>query len=125
MRKLFYLALLLVLPILLFAQDTGTGTGTDFLNGFLSLTSLSALVLTVTEFIKNVTGKKTQYMSWLISVVLGIIGYIFNLGIFDHVIWWHGLIYALSAGLMANGIFSWEFIQVILAFLKINPVLRK
>jgi len=123
-RFFFFIAalFLFVTPVLLFAQDTGSAV--PFMDWFISIPALAAGVLVITEFFKNATGKSSQFISWIIAFVLSVIGYIFHWGIFDHMQWWVGMIYALSAGLIANGLFDWSLIRALLEFFKINPETR-
>lgn len=119
MRRIL-LILIFLLPVLLLAQ----GFGTNPAEWFLSIPALSVAVLFMTDVFKNITGNNSQYASWGMAIVIGAVGYFFNLGIFDHVTWWVGLIYALSSGLMANGLFDWGVVQKILALFKLDPETR-
>jgi hypothetical protein len=110
-------------PIL--AQTTGivqVVDETDVLVYFASIPALASAVLLVTQFIKQfwkLAGSGAQYLSWGVSFALAVVGMQFDFGIFNSIAWWVGLIYALAAGLIANGLFDWSFIRSILKALKL------
>lgn len=129
-------------PRAVIAQDTGLPAGetlveqaqeqptpldapTDtFIAYFESLSALAGAVIAFTEVFKNVTHKSTAVASWIISLALSGVGYAFNLGILADIVWWHFLVFATAAGLIANRIASIEVIEVILSWLKIDPHAR-
>lgn len=122
---IFICALIFTSIAVVFAQDADNPIDDfDFIGMFISIPALAAGVVVITELVKKAIKDKfkyIQYISWLIAVLLSAVGFIFKLGIFSGVKWYIGLIYALSAGLIANGLFDWQFIQIILKLLRISP----
>lgn len=106
-----------------FGQDTGGVVNeTDILFYFASIPALASAVVILTQLFKKmftITGSAAQYISWALSAVLAVIGMIFEWGIFAHIVWWVGLIYALAAGLIANGLFDWSIVRAVLQALKL------
>jgi len=72
--------------------------------------ALIALIPFVVEFIKrkvvNASGSFIQYVSWFVGVVLAIIGWALNLGMFEPLTWWESLIIGVGCSLAANGVFD-------------------
>jgi len=98
-----------------------TSTSIDIGSYFTSLTGLVSLVILVTQFLKKLIkteGLKTQILSWIVSVVLAVVGYFLQLGIFIDLAWYWILIYAVSAGLIANGIATKQVVEAILSLFK-------
>jgi fatty acid desaturase len=102
------LVAVMILPLLAFCQD-GTGSAFDPSVYFVSVGSLAAAVIAVTEFIKSkitLGGWKSKAVSWLVSIILSASGWALKLGIFSGIEWYWMLLYAFSCGLIANGIFD-------------------
>lgn len=121
---LFIVLLIAFLPLLLFAQDTGGDPADQFKEAFATFTSLAGLIVVITAFIRKVIdvgGFWAQYLSWVVAVVLGFIGMALNWGIFNNIIWYIGLVYALGAAGLANGMYDWQFLQFLLRLLKLLP----
>lgn len=84
---------------------------------FISLAAMIPLIVFITGWltkILNPSGAIKQIISWLVSVVLAIIAWALNLGIFEPLSWYIAIVYGLAAGLGANGIFDIKLIQKIL-----------
>jgi hypothetical protein len=95
---------------------------TDILSYFASIPALAAAIVLLTQVIRKVvtvSGSGAQYLSWGVSLVLAVVGYIGGFGIFLNVTWYAGLIYTLSAGLIANGLFDWSVVRSVLKFFKL------
>jgi CHASE2 domain-containing sensor protein len=127
--KLLMIAFLM--PTLIFAQ------GNDWMNFFsqgyeiwgnfaLSITALVAAITAGTELLKaalKVEGVTAKVISWGLGSVLAILGKIIGVGIFIEATWlWTSLI-AAGSTLVANGVFTYDFMKIILDF--ITPKLHK
>lgn len=118
-----FLIFLLVLPAISMAQDVGVDTGLSFdpTTWFATLGTFVAAVIAATQVIKKsfkIEGAWAMIASWLISVALAAVGWLLQLGIFAGLQWYWGLVYALSAGLIANKVFELFTIEAIISFLK-------
>jgi len=129
---MFHFILILILFLAIapaLSQDTGPpGEDPDFFSMFLSIPYLAGGIVLVTQIVRkavNINGQWAQYLSWLIAVLLSAVGYVLQIGIFIGVTWYVGLVYALAAGLIANGLFDWDFIRVILKLIGLLPGEKK
>lgn len=88
---------------------------------FVSLVALVPLVILITDFLKRwLKIEKTwikQVLSWVISLVLCLIGMWFNLGIFADFSLIVTLAYGIATGLVANGVFDIELVKTLLDFI--------
>lgn len=113
----------LAFPVLAYCGDGGEVVQFDPASHFASLGGLVAAVLAVTQMAKNIfksLGNRTKYLSWLISLLLSCTGYLLNLGLFEGMSFGWMLLYALSAGLVANSVFDLHIIKGLLALLKVS-----
>ena len=96
----------------------------SFISYFINIPSLATLILLVTQMIKKrwkkIKDDVAQYMSFGVGLVLSLIGWLFQYGIFFGVEWYYILIYGFAASLIANGMFDWHLIKAILVFLKLR-----
>lgn len=73
---------------------------------FVSVTTLSGVVLPLTGWLRNHLLKKAdpQQLSWAVAVALAFVGYALKLGLFAETgpVW--TAIYGLAAGLISNGL---------------------
>lgn len=88
---------------------------------FASLAALSAIVLPVTQFFKNIfksSGNWTKYLSWVVSIGLAFVGWWLNLGMFEgiKIVW--VVVYGIAAGLVSNSVFDIGILQAILSLFK-------
>ncbi len=88
---------------------------------FASLAALSAIVLPVTQFFKNIlksSGNWTKYLSWVVSIGLAFVGWWLNLGMFEgiKIVW--VVVYGIAAGLVSNSVFDIGILQAILSVVK-------
>lgn len=123
MRKMFvFMSMLLTLlvfcmPLVLSAAN-GTEPGEVLQHAFASIAGLAAAVLLVTEFVKKqfkFTGFGSQFISWMIAVAFGFVGWWFNWGMFVAELQWHQvLLLSFGAGLVANGIFDLAIVKALL-----------
>jgi hypothetical protein len=91
---------------------------------FISLAALAGAVLPVTELIKRLIGSSgnwTRYLSWIVAVLISLIGGWLNLGILQDLSLLWLLIYGVAAGLIANGVFNIETVRAILSAFKDKP----
>lgn len=77
---------------------------------FVSIAALIPLVTGITQFLKlkfSLKGVVPQLLSWLVSVVLCFIGWLFGLGLFETIDnWLLVLLYGGATGLGANGFYD-------------------
>lgn len=92
---------------------------------FATLAALAGLVVVVTGWLKTNLlkwdGWKAQALSWVLSIGLAFVGQWKGLGLFAEtdVLW--TVLNGLGVGLVANGIYSADLVQSILAFIKAKP----
>jgi len=67
------------------------------------------------------SGQWKQYLSWGVAIVLGVVPYYFDLGIFAGVEWYVAIVYSLGAALVANGLADVEQIKALLRAIKLEP----
>ena len=102
----------------------------DIANYFISLVALVPLVVLITDFLvrwlKIQKSAVKQVLSWVISIALCLAGMWLNLGMFASFSVGVTLAYGLATGLVANGIFDINLVQmlldIILKFLPKKPV---
>lgn len=121
MKKIFFLCILLfalALPVI--AQSTGASPPVVELAIDLStVAGVAAFTLLVAGWIKTafkLEGKFARWVSWAVAIIVSIAGWKFNIGLFEPLTWWVSLLYGFGVGLIANGIYSSETVQLILAF---------
>ena len=106
------------LPVLA-AVETAADAGIGIEKYFITLAVMAGIVPVMTQFILSyVHTKFDQVASWVVALLLSTVGWIFQLGIFESMQWYWILIYGMSAGLAANGIFDIPFIQAILGLIQ-------
>lgn len=122
-----FLMFIILLSITSLAQTVSQSTAAfsdDYLTYFTSLAGLAALVLIITDWLKqlfNFALNYAQYVSWAVSIFLSLAAWFFQWGIFAGTEWWYILVYGISAGLLSNGLFDWDILKAILTFLKLLP----
>ena len=84
---------------------------------------MAAAVTLITGWVKthaltSINGTWTQLLSWAISIGLAFVGSQKGLGVFANTTVIGTVLNGIGVGLIANGIFSADFVQTILAFLK-------
>jgi len=86
---------------------------------FVSLGALAAAVLPVTGWLHTHLLKTVnpQYLSWVVSLALGAAGFALKLGIFAAATPTAAALYAVAAGLIANGVANLKVVKVALAIL--------
>lgn len=79
------------------------------------------LIMSVTGWLKqtlNWQGKVVTYLSWIVSLVVCLIGWFLKIGIFDFAHWWFVPIYTLLLGLAANKIFDEKWVNWLLVIIR-------
>lgn len=79
---------------------------------FVSLGALVALVLALTQLLKKIIGSEkewTKFISWVIAMLVSVVGWKMNLGIFEGIQIYFALLYGLIAGFVANEVFDLVF----------------
>lgn len=99
---------------LLAQMDTWFGT----LIGFAAATVFLGSVVTSLFKIEKSWGK--QIAAWLVAILLCFLGNLINFGLLAEATWLQTLAYGLGAGLIANGIFDFTVVQLILQYLKLE-----
>ena len=96
-----------------FAESFGTFSGLAALN--------VVIVNLITTYFKIKKGWIKQVISWLIPIVISIIGFVLNIGLFESytsLVEWQGWLYTvltgLGIGLTSNGIFDISFVKNLL-----------
>ncbi|MEG8946604.1 hypothetical protein [Rosettibacter firmus] len=90
---------------------------------FISLNGMATAILLITEFIKNklsIKGTLTIVVSYLVALIISIIGFVLRIGMFEYIEWYYIIIYSVSATLMANGLATWGIIKELLTILKLK-----
>lgn len=107
------------LPLMSLAQ--GGEIEPTFMGTFATLAGFALAIPLVTQFIKNLFkiegGFLAQVLSWVISVFIAGVGFLFEWGIFAEIEWYIAAIYAVSGALVANGIFDLELVKTLLTAL--------
>lgn len=97
-----------------------------FLDVFVSLASLVAVIPVVTQAIKKIISMITksempswcnQLLSWIIGIALCMFAWIFDLGCLADANWWQSLIVGFGVSLAANGVFDIELVKWFLELL--------
>lgn len=93
---------------------------------FGSLVATASAVTLVTGWINThlvqLAGWKAQLLSWAVAIILALVGAWQDLGIFAEADLLSTILNGLGVGLVANGIFSAEFVQQALTFVKAKKV---
>lgn len=103
------------------------------LSYFYSIGGVAALNVIATQFINsklNITKKwAKQLISWILPVIISVIGFIFGLGIFADfgtissiTSWIYTSLTGVGIGLISNGIYDLKDLQNILEFIKILKI---
>jgi len=116
MKKLIVLLLfaLLCFPMLLFAQSTGDPGNPVTLGSLTTFAGVVAVTLVITGWIKTfftLEGKWARWLSWGVSVILSILCWYWNLGIFEPLNFFVTLLYGFGIGLVSNGVYTSETVQ--------------
>lgn len=96
----------------------------------MSLGGVATLILVLTAVVFKAAADANKIIKQIISIVIGagigLVGYYWNVGMFTGLNMTWCILYGLGAALMANGLYSYDLITMILEFLKIKiPTTRK
>lgn len=109
----------LFVPAMLMAQTGGESVGFDpagYLATFaLYITTLLLIVEFVVSLVKNIDARKI--IIWVVAVLLGVLGFVFKLGIF-YTTWYVGLLYILAGGAVGTGYLTTEQGQMLVDLIK-------
>lgn len=112
---------MLLLPTSLFAQNGNVATIFNPAEWFITLAAFVGVVMTITEFLKvyifKTSGFASRFLSWIVSILLALLGWILQAGIFAGLPWYWIFLYGLSAGFIGNGIFDIGIIKAILSII--------
>lgn len=129
--RLLFLVLLFLTPLFLLAQDDPENSE-DYIALFDSLPGIVLLMSIVTPLLTNainslvkLSGKAVQILSWVTGILLSLVGYYFNLGMFSEVEIWQALLIGLGAGLISNGLFDIGLVKSILKMVGAKKVNNK
>ena len=118
---------LLIVPV--FSQDVDPPTDwVDLLaqmpTWFGTLAGFGAVTVflgsVVTTLFKLTKPWTKQVASWFVAVILCVVGNLVNFGLLADASWLQTLVYGIGAGLIANGIFDFTIVQLILQYLKLE-----
>ena len=127
LMMLFGLLVLMIAPI--FAQEVEPPADWGDLlaqmpTWFGTLAGLGAITVflgsVVTSLLKLEKPWVKQIASWIVAIILCAVGNLVNFGILADASWLQTLAYGLGAGLIANGIFDFTVVQLILQYLKLE-----
>jgi hypothetical protein len=109
--------LLLSVPIFIFGQESDSSHVFDLSGYVINFATFSASIITITSLVNKLfklTGFHKQYLSWLISLIIGYAAFFLKLGIFGGIEWHAVLIYVILFALGSNGLFDWQLVKSIL-----------
>ena len=92
-------------------------------NTFTTIAALAAMVVLATAFFKRLLNSNdawTRLISGITALLLSVLGWLLQIGIFAGVAWFYIFIYGLSAALVANGLATYDFIKTVLMFIKLK-----
>ena len=110
-------------PVIDAVQTAGENPSVNLTEVFTTIAAFAGVVLIFTSYAKRLmqsNGTWTIVISALISFLLGLIGYLLQIGIFAGVTWLYIFVYGIVATLLANGLSTWPFIADILVLLKLK-----
>jgi len=131
MKKFMFVLFLMLLGIPIFAQEPQPPTSwvdviSNFNVWFATLAGIAAVTVFVAAAVNTVfkVTKKIvkQLIAWIIAIILVFAGNLLNIGFSADFPWLTSLAYGIGAGLVANGLFDINTVQVILDFLKLKKV---
>lgn len=128
MKKMFLFFVMLLSFIVAFAQGGVDPPTSGFWESFATISGVASLTLLITGWIKTalkLEGKWARWLSWTVSVLLSLFGWWQNVGLFELYTWWMTIIAGFGIGLVANGIFTAETVQIILAFFKAQVKIKQ
>lgn len=117
MKKLWMIMLVILFPVMLMAQTVTGSTSFDFNAIFLTVAAFAAVLPLVVEFLKdklNMQGLVAQIFSWVLGLILAMVGWWLQMGMFIDILWWQALLIGLGGSLVANGVFDTGIITAIL-----------
>jgi len=109
--------LVILFPVMLMAQTVTGSTSFDFNAIFLTVAAFAAVLPLVVEFLKdklNMQGLVAQIFSWVLGLILAMVGWWLQMGMFIDILWWQALLIGLGGSLVANGVFDTGIITAIL-----------
>ena len=132
MKKLiFVLLFILLIPVVVFAQDLEPPTSwveviSNFNVWFATLAGIAAVTVFLAGAVNTllkISNKITkQIVAWLVAIILVVAGNVFNIGFVAEFPWLTTIIYGFAAGLLANGLFDISWVQAFLNFLNLKKV---
>jgi hypothetical protein len=122
MKKFLFLMSLLIFVFVVpvFAQAS-PDPPTGIIGSFATIAGVVSLTLLITGWIKTalkLVGKWARWVSWAVAIVISLVGWMLNFGLFEPLTWYIAIGYGFGIGLVANGLFTADTIQLILAFFK-------
>ena len=94
------LIILALVPLVITAQTGAADESVNVIEYIATIPGLAALVLLVTQFLKQfmkTDGWYSAYLSWFVALGLSVLGWVLKLGIFVDVTWYIMLLYAAAA----------------------------
>lgn len=120
--KMFLVVLMAFVVLPAMAQDTASPD--TFQISFQSVASISAMVIFLSSVFNNLLNLKSwkkQAVSWAISLIVTVIGWKFQAGLFAGASFVNSLLYGAGIALVSNGIFDIALVKQFLAAVKLEP----
>jgi hypothetical protein len=79
-----------------------------------TIAGVAALTLIIAGYAKTwlkIEGKWARWVSWIVSIIISLICWALNIGLYEPLSLPVTLVYGLGVGLVANGIFTAELVQ--------------
>jgi hypothetical protein len=120
--KMFLVVLMTFVVLPAMAQDTASPD--TFQVNFQSIASISAMVIFLSSVFNNLLNLKSwkkQAVSWIISLIITLLGWKFQVGLFAGASFVNSMLYGAGIALVSNGIFDIALVKQFLAAVKLEP----
>ena len=87
---------------------------------FVSLSALVPLITVITDYFNKILksfGIWKQITSWIVAILLSVLGYFLKIGIFENLTWYYAILHGILAGFASNGFYDIKIIENILNLL--------
>ena len=125
-----FFALMLLVPVAIFAQEPVVNPPTNWLELFASInvwlgslagvSAVTVFLAAVLNTLFNTKGFWKQIIAWLVAIVIIVLGNLANIGFMAELNWLNTIIYGVAAGFVSNGFFDLPLVLAILKALKIE-----
>lgn len=113
-----FMVFIFIAPVALLAQDPDPGTTGPLAEYFISFAAYIGFLLLVVEFMVGFIKREDlrKVLIWVVAVALGILAFVFKLGIF-YTTWYVGLLYVIFGGAVGAGYLTTEQGQMLIDLL--------